>query len=86
MGGSATCLALVAGAVLGRVALDDALRLLASEPSAQVSARYAIDSRRARLLPAGLLVLAAVADVFGTALRIGRGGIREGVLLEASGR
>ena len=86
VGGSATGLALLAGAVLGRQALDDALALLGSEPSGQVSARYGIDFRRARLLPAGLLVLAAVADTFGTALRIGRGGIREGVLLEASGR
>jgi exopolyphosphatase / guanosine-5'-triphosphate,3'-diphosphate pyrophosphatase len=77
---------LLAGAVLGPAALDDALALLASEASGQVAARYGIDSRRARLLPAGLLVLAAVADAFGTALQIGRGGIREGVLLEASGR
>lgn len=86
VGGSATCLALLAGAVLDRDALDAALRLLGSESSAQISARYGIDTRRARLLPAGLLVLAAAAGAFGTALRIGRGGIREGVLLEASGR
>ena len=86
VGGSATGLALLAGVMLGPAALDDALQLLACEPSAQVAARYGIDSRRARLLPAGLLVLAAVAEAFGTELRIGRGGIREGVLLEASGR
>ncbi|MDQ6729936.1 MAG: Ppx/GppA family phosphatase, partial [Actinomycetota bacterium] len=72
--------------VLDRETLRDALRLLASEPAAEVARRYAIDPRRARLLPAGLLVLAGAAEAFGTALRVGRGGIREGVLLEASGR
>ncbi len=86
VGGSATCLALLAGAVLGPDELHDALHRLASGPSAQVAARYGIDPRRARLLPAGLLVLAAAAEVFGTALQVGRGGIREGVLLEASAR
>ncbi len=86
VGGSATCLALLAGAVLDPEALRDALDLLASEPSAVVAVRHAIDFRRARLLPAGLLVLAGAAEAFGTALRVGRGGIREGVLLEASRR
>jgi len=86
VGGSATCLARLAGAVLDPDALGGALGLLASEPSAEVALRHAIDPRRARLLPAGLLVLAGVAESFGTALRVGRGGIREGVLLEASGR
>lgn len=86
VGGSATCLALLAGALLDPDALGDALGLLASEPSAEVALRHAIDPRRARLLPAGLLVLAGAAESFGTALRVARGGIREGVLLEASGR
>lgn len=86
VGGSASSLALLAGAVLDSEALGNALRLLASEPSAEVAIRYAIDPVRARLLPAGLLVLAAVAETFGTALRVGRGGIREAVLLEASRR
>ncbi len=86
VGGSATCVALLAGTVLDRETLRDALRLLASAPAAEVALRYAIDPRRARLLPAGLLVLAGVAEAFGTELRVGRGGIREGVLLEASGR
>ena len=37
-----------------------------------------------RLLPAGLLILEAASSVFGVALAVGRGGIREGVLLEAA--
>ena len=86
VGGSATCLALLDGAVLNPDALGDALGLLACDPSAEVALRHSIDPHRARLLPAGLLVLAGAAESFGTALRVGRGGIREGVLLEASGR
>jgi exopolyphosphatase/guanosine-5'-triphosphate,3'-diphosphate pyrophosphatase len=38
---------------------------------------------RVRLLPAGLLILQAAANLFGVPLQIGHGGIREGVLLEA---
>jgi exopolyphosphatase/pppGpp-phosphohydrolase len=36
-----------------------------------------------RLLPAGLLILQAASELFGAALQIGRGGLREGILLEA---
>jgi exopolyphosphatase/pppGpp-phosphohydrolase len=36
------------------------------------------------LLPAGLLILQVASELFGAALQIGRGGVREGVLLEAS--
>ena len=83
VGGSATSLARLAGPVLDATALDGALALLAADPASVIAERFAIDPERARLLPAGLLVLAAVARAFGRPLRVGRGGIREGVLLEA---
>ena len=35
-----------------------------------------------RLLPAGILVLEAISDLLALPLRIARGGLREGVLLE----
>jgi exopolyphosphatase/guanosine-5'-triphosphate,3'-diphosphate pyrophosphatase len=35
-----------------------------------------------RLLPAGILILDAAAHRLGHTLRIGRGGLREGVVLE----
>ncbi len=53
---------------------------------AEVAGRFGIDPERARLLPAGLLILEGVARAFGAPLRVGQGGIREGVLLEASGK
>jgi exopolyphosphatase/pppGpp-phosphohydrolase len=43
-----------------------------------------LDPERVRLLPAGLLILEAASKLFGASLQIGSGGLREGVLLEAS--
>jgi exopolyphosphatase/guanosine-5'-triphosphate,3'-diphosphate pyrophosphatase len=83
VGGSATSLALMAGKILDASALLRSLRVLASEPSAIVARRSQIDPQRARLLPAGLLILEAMAQRLGAAIVVGRGGIREGVLLEA---
>ena len=83
VGGSATSLSRVAGPVLDAAALDRSLRVLAAEPSAAVALRFAIDPQRARLLPAGLLILEASARLLAAPVAVGRGGIREGVLLEA---
>jgi exopolyphosphatase / guanosine-5'-triphosphate,3'-diphosphate pyrophosphatase len=38
------------------------------------------------LMPAGLTVLDAASHAFGRPLQIGRGGLREGILLELAGR
>ena len=83
VGGSATSLSRLAGTVLDAGALVRSLRLLATEPSAVVAARAQIDPQRARLLPGGLLILEAMAARFETTIIVGRGGIREGVVLEA---
>jgi exopolyphosphatase / guanosine-5'-triphosphate,3'-diphosphate pyrophosphatase len=84
VGGSATSLSRLAGPRLDAEALDRALEQLARQPAAQIGVDYAIDLDRARLLPAGLLILEGVVAAFGIPLLVGRGGIREGVLLEAS--
>ncbi|MGO9883132.1 MAG: Ppx/GppA phosphatase family protein [Solirubrobacteraceae bacterium] len=84
VGGSATSLSRLAGGVLDGPALDRTLALLAGERSLEIARRFAIDPVRARLLPAALLILEGVARAFGSPLLIGEGGIREGVLLEAS--
>jgi exopolyphosphatase / guanosine-5'-triphosphate,3'-diphosphate pyrophosphatase len=85
VGGSATSLSRLAGGVLDDAALARSLALLAGERSIEIARRFTIDPVRARLLPAGLLILEGVAQVFQSPLLIGQGGIREGVLLEASG-
>jgi exopolyphosphatase/guanosine-5'-triphosphate,3'-diphosphate pyrophosphatase len=83
VGGSATSLARLAGPVLDTSTLTRVLGLLTGGPAVEIARRFEIDPQRATLLPAGLLILEGVGRVLGTALRVGRGGIREGVLLEA---
>lgn len=85
VGGSATSLRRLAGERLDEPAFGRLLELLMSARAAEIARRYALDEQRVRLLPAGLLILHAAAELFGATLRIGRGGIREGALLEAAG-
>jgi exopolyphosphatase / guanosine-5'-triphosphate,3'-diphosphate pyrophosphatase len=86
VGGSATSLRRLAGPLLDAEALRRSLSLLAGARAAEVASRVGLDPERVRLLPAGLLILEAVAKRFGVPLGVGCGGIREGVLLEAAGR
>ncbi|HEY5317886.1 MAG TPA: hypothetical protein VIJ20_07890, partial [Solirubrobacteraceae bacterium] len=83
VGGSATSMRRLAGSLLDQAAFERSFSVLAAERAADVARRFAIDLERVRLLPAGLLILEAVSNLFGAALQIGCGGIREGVLLEA---
>lgn len=83
VGGSATSLCRVAGPVLSPAAVTRALDALTGAPAAIAARRFGVDAERARLLPGGLLILEAAAHLLGAPLTIGRGGIREGVLLEA---
>ena len=84
VGGTATSLRLFAGAVLDSAAFRRSLALLATERAAVIAARFGLDTERVRLLPAGLLILQGASELLGAPLQIGRGGLREGVLLEAS--
>jgi exopolyphosphatase/guanosine-5'-triphosphate,3'-diphosphate pyrophosphatase len=83
VGGSATSLGRVAGPVLDAPGFERALSVLTSEPAAAVAGRFLIDAQRARLLPAGLLILQGTSRLLEATIQVGRGGIREGVLLEA---
>jgi exopolyphosphatase/guanosine-5'-triphosphate,3'-diphosphate pyrophosphatase len=82
VGGSATSLRRLVGAVLDHESLDRGVRALASRPSAQVAERLELHPERVRLLPAGMLLLAAASDALGAPLEVAAGGLREGVLLE----
>ncbi len=83
VGGSATSLGRVAGLVLDAAAFERALAVLAGASAGAVAERFLIDPQRARLLPAGLLILQGAARLLEATIQVGRGGIREGVLLEA---
>jgi exopolyphosphatase/guanosine-5'-triphosphate,3'-diphosphate pyrophosphatase len=82
VGGSATSLRKLIGGVLDPDTLQRGLRVLSAEPAARVARRFSLDAERVRLLPAGILILEAASHRLGRPLTIGRGGIREGVLLE----
>jgi exopolyphosphatase/guanosine-5'-triphosphate,3'-diphosphate pyrophosphatase len=86
VGGSATSLCRLAGARLDAAALGRALAMLTARPAERIAADHGIDPARARLLPAGLVILAALSARLGGVVEVVRGGIREGVLLEAVAR
>jgi exopolyphosphatase/guanosine-5'-triphosphate,3'-diphosphate pyrophosphatase len=85
VGGSAASLRRLVGPVLDDASLARALTLLSDGAAADVAARFDLDSERVRLMPAGLLALDAAAQALGRPLRIGCGGLREGVLLDLAG-
>ena len=82
VGGSATALRRVAGGELSHEALERAIRIVATAPSAEVAERFELDPERVRLLPAGILIIDAVGDSVGWRLKAGGGGLREGCILE----
>jgi exopolyphosphatase/guanosine-5'-triphosphate,3'-diphosphate pyrophosphatase len=82
VGGSAASLRRLVGAVLDPESLQRAMRVLSSDASEEVARRFSIDRERVILMPAGLTVLDAASHALGRPLEIGRGGLREGVLLE----
>jgi exopolyphosphatase / guanosine-5'-triphosphate,3'-diphosphate pyrophosphatase len=84
VGGSATSLRRLAGELLDDAVFSRTLELLGSATGDEVARRFGLDRERVRLLPGGLLILQAAAERFGSDLKIGYGGVREGALMEAS--
>jgi exopolyphosphatase / guanosine-5'-triphosphate,3'-diphosphate pyrophosphatase len=82
VGGSAASLRRLVGDVLRPRSLERALGVLSAAPAAEVAARLSLDARRVRLLPAGILILDAASQRLGQPLLIGRGGLREGLVLD----
>jgi exopolyphosphatase/guanosine-5'-triphosphate,3'-diphosphate pyrophosphatase len=82
VGGSATSLRRLVGAVLDHETLERGLRILGGEPIDDVARRFELETERVRLLPAGMLVLEEISDRLGRPLQIGGGGLREGVILD----
>ncbi len=82
VGGSATSLRTLVGAVLEYETLERAVRVLAGDPVADVAKRFELDPRRVRLLPSGVLLLEKLSELLGQPLQIGKGGLREGIILD----
>jgi len=82
VGGSATSLRRLVGTELAYESLERSVRILAGAPADEVAARFELDPERVRLLPAGVLIFEALTSVLGHPLMIGKGGLREGIILE----
>jgi len=85
VGGSATSLRRLAGPRLDAAALERALEAVVGGPAEDVAEATGIAPERVRLLPAGIAVLAALAERLGP-LEVARGGLREGVLRDLAER
>ncbi|HEY2600022.1 MAG TPA: hypothetical protein VGI67_00595 [Thermoleophilaceae bacterium] len=81
-GGSANALRRLVGAELVYETLERAIRILASAPTAQVAKRFELDPERVRVLPAGVLIFEELSATLGLPLSVGKGGVREGVILD----
>jgi exopolyphosphatase/guanosine-5'-triphosphate,3'-diphosphate pyrophosphatase len=82
VGGSSTSLRRLVGGVLDHETLERGLRILATTPSDEVARAFEMEPERVRLLPGGMLVLEEISDRLERPLMVGRGGLREGVILE----
>jgi exopolyphosphatase / guanosine-5'-triphosphate,3'-diphosphate pyrophosphatase len=82
VGGSATSLRRLVGTVLEYETLERGIRVLCGDPSADVARRFELDPVRVRILTTGVLLLEKVSELLGQPLQIGKGGLREGVILD----
>jgi exopolyphosphatase/guanosine-5'-triphosphate,3'-diphosphate pyrophosphatase len=82
VGGSARAVRALVGPKLGPAELAEAVALLAQTPATQVVAEHGVDPERAPTLAAGAVILSAIQERLGVPLRVARGGLREGAVLE----
>jgi len=81
VGGSARATRRLVGPWLGEAELAEALRLVETRPAREIARRFRVDRSRARILPAGVALLAEVQSRLGVPLHVCDGGIREGAVL-----
>ncbi len=82
VGGSATSLRRLVGAVLEYETLERGVRVLCGDPASDVARRFELDPERVRILATGVLLLEKLSELLGQPLQIGKGGLREGVVLD----
>jgi exopolyphosphatase/guanosine-5'-triphosphate,3'-diphosphate pyrophosphatase len=86
VGGSARALRSIVGPVLGADELDEVAGILARTPARDITALYGIEPERVRTLAAGAVILGAIQERLHVPLRVVRGGVREGAVLELGRR
>jgi exopolyphosphatase / guanosine-5'-triphosphate,3'-diphosphate pyrophosphatase len=79
-GGTARALRRMVGRRLGEKNLNAVLTLLTAKTAEEVAADYDVPVERARVLPAGTIVLREAHRRLGVKLEVARGGVREGAL------
>lgn len=82
VGGTATSLRRLVGVVLEYETLERGIRVLCGDASAEVARQFELDPVRVRILPTGVLILEKLSEILGGPLQIGKGGIREGIVLD----
>jgi exopolyphosphatase/guanosine-5'-triphosphate,3'-diphosphate pyrophosphatase len=82
VGGSATSLRKLVGTVLEYETLERGVRVLCGDPATEVARRFELDPVRVRILATGVLLLEKVSELLGQPLQIGKGGLREGIILD----
>lgn len=82
VGGSATSLRRLVGVVLEYETLERSVRVLCGGPVADVARQFELDPLRVRMLPTGVLMLEKLSELLRQPLQIGKGGIREGIVLD----
>jgi exopolyphosphatase/guanosine-5'-triphosphate,3'-diphosphate pyrophosphatase len=79
-GGTARALRRMVGRRLGEKNLNAVLALLTAKMAEEVAADYDVPVERARVLPAGTIVIREAHRRLGVKLEVARGGVREGAL------
>lgn len=82
VGGSARAARRLVGSWLADAELTAALQLVETNTPREIAKRFDVDRSRARILPAGVAILAQVHELLGVPLRVCDGGIREGAVLQ----
>lgn len=82
VGGSATSLRKIAGARLEYETMERSIRVLCGDEAVEVGRQFELDPVRVRMLSTGVLILEKVSELLGQEMQIGKGGIREGIVLD----
>ncbi len=82
IGGTASSLRRMVGNVLEHETMERAIRLITRNTAYEVADEFGLDIERVEVLPAGVMILENIGDRLELPLRIGKGGLREGKLLE----
>jgi exopolyphosphatase / guanosine-5'-triphosphate,3'-diphosphate pyrophosphatase len=80
-GGTARALRRITGKRFDQKQLRNALDALTTAPTQRVAKKYDVSPERARVLPAGIVVLREAHRRLGVTFEVARGGVREGAIL-----